>query len=362
MQSKVIHPPRRAIIGVIVLVIATVSLHRLASKHHADYEISGETMGTTYSVKIADSAISPRTMRAMKNEIEDLLSDLNGCLSTYDSVSEISRFNSTQNTNSVEVSLDTATVARFALKVAHQTDGAFDPTVMPLVSLWGFGPEFKVQAVPSPADIKGCLEDVSYRSVRVGNPPSLAKLSPGVTLDFSAVAKGYAVDRIAALLVTHGFSNVFVEVGGEVSAMGAPSQRSHWRIAIDSPRKDTPSGQQIFTAIQLRNECVATSGDYRNYFKDHGRAFSHVLDPRTGYPVSNGVASATVVAQDCMTADALATAIMVLGPHAGLNLIGKYDGAETLIILRTPDGSFTHRASPGFTRHAESSRFPVLNR
>jgi thiamine biosynthesis lipoprotein len=362
MQSNVIHLSRRTLIGVIALVAAAVSLYCLAVKRPADYEIGGKTMGTTYSIKIADSAISPRKMRVIKSEIEDLLSNLNGCLSTYDSISEISRFNSSQNTNSVGVSLDTAAVARFALEVAHQTDGAFDPTVMPLVSLWGFGPDLKVQTMPSPADIKECMQDVGYKGVTVGNPPSLAKSSPQITFDFSAVAKGYAVDRIAALLVTHGFSNVFVEVGGEVSAVGASSQRNHWRIAIDSPREDTPSGQQIFTTIQLRNECVATSGDYRNYFKENGRAFSHVLDPRTGYPVSNGVASATVVAQDCMTADALATAIMVLGPQAGLNLIEKYDGAETLIILRTPDGNFTHRASPGFARHVDSSRFPAFDR
>ena len=359
MQPKKAQRSWQHLIGIFALAVV-VCLYVWASSQPRDHVFGGETMGTTYTVKIARATLTKRELKTLQDEIKDLLGSVNSHMSMYDTDSDISRFNKTRETEFVAVSDDTAAVTGFALEIARLTGGAFDPTVMPLVSLWGFGPDGSPSTVPSLADVKSCLENVGYANVAVGEPASLSKSLPGVTLDLNAIAKGYAVDRIAARLVANGYPNVFVEVGGEVAAMGAPTQHERWRIAIDSPKKDSLPGEQVMQIVNLRDECIATSGDYRSFFEDQGRTYSHLLDPRTGYPVSNGVASATVIAHDCMTADALATALMVLGPCAGIDVIENYHGAKALLILHSPGGRFTQVVSAGFRRHIEASRESAL--
>lgn len=327
---------RSPLVAIIVLAVVSIILYGWSAKRPRDLEISGETMGTTYTIKIAHASLSKGDVNLLRSDIRNLLDRLNNRFSTYDENSEISRFNSSQDTNYVAVSYDTAAVTRFALAIARVTEGAFDPTVMPLVALWGFGPGNTIHAVPSPNAISTCLEDVGFEKLSVRYPTLLAKASPAITLDLNAIAKGYAVDCLAALLATNKCNNVFVEIGGEISATGRPSHHDAWRVAIDVPQMNAAPGLNIMSVIELRDACVATSGDYRNYFTADDRVFSHVIDPRTGYPVSNRVASVTVTAEDCMTADALATALMVLGLDAGMRTIDKYEDTDALFILRRP--------------------------
>ncbi|MAI74385.1 MAG: thiamine biosynthesis protein ApbE [Rhodopirellula sp.] len=289
-------------------------------------------MGTTFTVKIFDP---PEFAEDPAFLVDQLLRRVNDQMSTYLENSEISRFNRSNSTEWFPVSDELASVVAFSQLVAEKTGGAFDVTVGPLVNAWNFGPDRAERAVPDGEVIKRLRESVGFRklSVRV-DPPALRKSVAGLKLDLSAVAKGYAVDRVVALLNDQDAEDLFVEIGGEVSVSGNKAGQ-WWKVGIQMPDAATDS---VLIAHSLNvgggnDRSMATSGDYRNYFEVDGTRYSHTIDPRSGMPIEHSLASVTVVTDFCMAADAWATALNVLGPEKALQA-AKAEGLDVLLVAR----------------------------
>ncbi len=276
------------------------------------HSISGKTMGTTYSVKFTSQA--PINLIEIENEINSLLLKVNQQMSTFVPNSELSLFNKSTSTEWTNVSYDLAFVMDTALKISQLSNGKFDITIGPLVNLWGFGPNNKPHRVPLKQDIKKLRAFVGYRNIDVRlNPPSIKKSHPNVYCDLSAIAKGFGVDKVAEYLTAKGITNYLVEIGGELRASGNKFNKN-WRVGISVPTQS----RTIQEAISLNNQSMATSGDYWNYFEEDGIRYSHTINPITGNPITHKLASVTVIANTCMKADAIATAIDVMGPELGL--------------------------------------------
>jgi len=240
-----------------------------------------------------------------------------------------------------------------AIRTSQQTGGAFDATVGPLVNLWHFGPERNGGSVPSDSQIAENRERVGYQRVQARlDPPALKKSRPDVEVDLSAIAKGFGVDKVAEYLDRRGAEGYMVEIGGEVRTRGRRGDGSPWKIGVVKPADDPAGGQSLVQRVlPLGDDALATSGDYRNFFEQDGTRYSHTIDPRTGRPVEHQLASVTVVGPTCMQCDALATALMVLGPEAGYNL--AVDRALAVLFVVRDGDRFSERATPVFQQ-----RFP----
>ncbi len=301
-------------------------------------------MGTVYSVKITDLPPAVDQTKLQAN-LEKLLASINQSMSTYLNDSEISLINQNKSTQPLSLSSDMLTVLIEAVSVAELSLGAFDITVGPLVNLWGFGPEKRDTAVPNPAEIEQAIQKTGMDKIILNHEDqTLRKLNPETMLDLSAIAKGYAVDRMAALLETHGIADYMVEIGGELRMKGINSKGKPWQIAVEKP---VISNREIFRIVAPGDMSIATSGDYRNYFEQNGKRFSHTIDPRTAQPIDHKLASVTVIAPSCMYADALATALMVLGPESGYALAER-ENIAALFIIRT-GSDFSIKTTPEFT-------------
>jgi len=311
-----------------------------------EHHIQGRTMGTTYSVKVVtgdDEGIS-----GVKEKIDRRLKEINRSMSTYQIDSEISRFNRFKEVGQkFEISNDFFQVMRAGLKIHRLSDGAWDGTVTPLADLWGFGRSGRQDKVPPNGEIAALLPDIGFANIDVLNPGFLVKKRATVTLDLSSIAKGYGVDEVAALLRDLGYMEYLVEIGGEIFAAGHRKDNTRWRIGINRPRADA-AFDEVYKVVALHNQAFATSGDYRNFFEVDGIRYSHVIDPRSGYPVSNGVVGVSIVADTCTVADGLATAVMVMGVKKGLELIDRLDGVEGLIVVEQTDGTLVDYDSKGF--------------
>jgi len=309
----------------------------------------GATMGTYYAVTVANppAAVDESRLRA---ELEQILARINAQMSTYDADSEISRFNRHRATDWRPVSPQLAQVTAAALALAEQSGGVFDVTVGPLVQLWGFGSgaDSTAQNQPPPpaAAIEAARARVGHRKLRARTaPPALRKLHPELSLDLSAIAKGHAVDALAGHLAGRGLGDFLVDIGGEIRTRGANPAGRPWRVAVERPRR---GARAVHTVLTPGDNAVATSGDYRNFRERDGRRWSHIIDPRNGRPVEHATASVTVVAADAMTADGLATALLVLGAAAGLRFAREH-GVAAYFIRRNSFGSgFSASASPAF--------------
>ena len=303
-------------------------------------------MGTTYTVKaiqvpaeVDDSDLQPA--------VEQILEEINRQMSTYDRHSELSRFNDNQTTDWVTVSPALLTVIEEALRVSGLTGGAFDVTVGPLVNLWGFGPTMTEDDIPADEEITSARARVGYRHVHTQHSPSaLKKDRADIAIDLSAIAKGYAVDQVAKYLESLAIANYLVEIGGELKAKGRNPQDQAWTIAIEEP---APGKRAIKRVIQITDRGLATSGDYRNFFEKDGRRYSHAMDPRTGRPVQHRLASVTVVSETAMQADAMATALLVLGPEAGYALAQQEELAAFFIVIN--DDGFAEKSTPEFKHY-----------
>lgn len=299
-------------------------------------EIEGPTMGTSYAVKLVppDGSLDSDLLR---RRIEDLLRAINASMSTYLADSELSRLNDFPAGEPYTVSRELMSVLSLSEDLVERTGGAFDPTVGPVVDLWGFGPR-TIQKRPDEQQVQEALNQVGWRAfVRLDPSAStVLKTSAGARIDLSAVAKGYAVDEILAVLRESGVEHALVEVGGELRAMGSrnPGSEGSWRVGIESPRP-SPSGPRSHRILPLADSAIATSGDYRNYYEADGVRYSHTIDPGTGRPVTHRGASVTVVARDCATADALATALLVMGPDDGFNW-AESNGVAALFLSYAP--------------------------
>jgi len=308
---------------------------------------SGRTMGTTYTVKV----LAPAGTRAdfLKNEIEKVLEHINQSMSTYRFDSEISRFNRFKRTDRpFRVSEDFLRVIKTGRLLFESTGGAWDATVKPLVDAWGFSGKRK-RRIPTAGEIDRLRGRTGFDRILIRPDGRLVKTHPDVTLDFASIAKGYAVDRIAARLRKNRLERFIVEVGGEVYAEGLKAGGRPWRAGINLPDK-TAAVDRVYLAVPLTNQALATSGDYRKFFTRNGRQYTHVIDPATGYPVTHGVVSASVIAGTCVFADGLATALMVMEPAEGIALVNRLPGVECLLVVRGPGGAFTEYSSRHFPR------------
>jgi FAD:protein FMN transferase len=298
--------------------------------------VSGATMGTTYRVVYLDEQ-----HRDLKQEIDSLLRVFNQSLSTYIPDSDISRFN---QEDSVRFSLPYFyPVLEASREVYEKTEGAFDPTVGPLVNAWGFGPEGASRK--DSTEIRELLRLVDFGLVEFDSLGA-RKLQPGIYLDFSAIAKGYGVDVVADFLREKGIAHMLVEIGGELVAKGLNENGELWRVGVSQP-DEKGKAEELFSIIALDNQALATSGNYRNFYEEDGQKFSHTISPFTGYPVRHGLLSATVIAKDCMQADAYATAMMVMGTEASIQLQEQVEGLEILLIFNDEEGQLQSYVSKG---------------
>lgn len=309
--------------------------------------LGGETMGTSYSVKLAGLP-SGIAADALSGEIDGVLETVNRQMSTYRPDSELSRFNAASAGTWVPISHDTRTVIDEALRVGRLTGGAFDPTVGPVIDLWGFGPDGSRKSLPSNEDIAAARAVVGFAKVETrpepaADGPAVSKREPGIRLDLSGVAKGFGVDKVAEHLEARGITDYLVEVGGELRGSGQGPEGRPWRVGIEKPTAMPGDLQRV---VELKRAALATSGDYRLFFEHEGRRYSHIIDPATGRPVDHDLVSVTVVAATTMEADALSTSLLVLGPEAGMQLSEKHDIAAYFIVSR--GGSFDDLASPAF--------------
>ncbi len=314
--------------------------------------LQGQTMGTTYHIKIVDSAFDSSGKQALQLAVDSVLKEMNRQMSTYIPESEISRFNRWPAHKPFRISRDFMNVLKLSLQIYKESQGAFDVTVGPLVDLWGFGKKGRRTTPPTPDQIQETLKRVGSEHIHILNDTLILKDVPGLELDFSAVAKGYGVDAVAALLGNRQFKNFMVEIGGEVVVKGTKNEKP-WRIGVDRPSPNLAPGEQLEAILKLSDLALATSGDYRNYFTYHDSLYSHEIHPKTGRPVRNHVASVTVLAPSCALADAMATAIMVMGAQKGLAWVESKPQAEAMIILRK-NGKFEEALSSGFNRYLEN--------
>jgi thiamine biosynthesis lipoprotein len=311
-----------------------------------EHLIQGRTMGTTYHVKVVTGSF--QGVSGLKEKIEKRLAEINQSMSTYISDSEISRFNTMRQVGAkFKITDDFYQVMRVAENIYRLSEGAWDGTVNPLVDLWGFGRRGSKDVIPSKKEILSLLASVRFDYVQIVEPGFLSKKRALVTLDLSSIAKGYGVDALAKLIGNQGFKNYLVEIGGEVFAAGVRKDGKRWRVGINNPRKDA-AVNEVYQVVDLQNRAFATSGDYRNFFEFNGIRYSHVINPKTGYPVSNGVVSVSIIAGDCTFADGLATAIMVMGHQKGLDLINRLEDVDGLIVFEKPDGALVDYYSNGF--------------
>lgn len=344
------------------LALLAAVLSAAASPAHASDDarantLSGPTMGTAYHIALG-SEQQPAGLALLKQRVDDRLAEINRRMSTYDPESELSRFNASRSDEWFAVSSETATVVAAALDIAQRSDGTFDPTVGPLVNLWGFGPANRKGALPTDEQLAKARARVGYSKVEVRrDPPALRKTNPRIYLDLSAIAKGYAADAIAEMLTGHSneetgveepgvervpsVDSVMVEIGGEIRTIGTKASGDPWRLGIERP-DDT--SRIVSHVLEVRgSEAIATSGDYRNFYERDGQRFSHTIDPATGRPVTHQLATVTIRTPTCMEADALATALSVMGPKKGLAW-AEQQGIAALLVDRT-DGGFREQTT-----------------
>jgi thiamine biosynthesis lipoprotein len=307
--------------------------------------LSGRTMGTFYHVKVVAGYFED--LSGLQSRIDARLEEINQSMSTYRPDSEISRFNKMSTDAPLQVSSDFYTVLNAAAKVFELSGGAWDGTLKPLVNLWGFGNARPVQKAPAQQLIAQKLAHTGFSHIQLLASQRVSKRNPRVTLDLASIAKGYGVDAIAALIRKAGYRDFLVEIGGEVVASGLRRDGKPWVVGINRPTPDAVANA-VYRAFSLSGGALATSGDYRNFFELDGVRYSHVIDPRTGYPVANQVASVSVVAPNCTLADGLATALMVMGIEDSLALVNRLENVECLIIEYASDGRLRDHASTGF--------------
>ncbi len=310
--------------------------------------LNGQTMGTWYTVKICGAA-SEHDKERVQMAINTALTRVNQSLNLYDPNSEISRFNAYKKTGAYPLSPQFIYVSSIAESIYAASNGAFDPTVTNLVNLWGFGDTSMLEK-PDAEAINNALTHVGMDKIRILKNGILKKDSL-VTLNYSAIAKGYGVDELVSEIKMLGYENLLVEVGGEVSAQGTQYGKP-WRIGIAKPDEYNIQDQQSTAVITLQDIACATSGDYRQFYEIDGKHYSHLINPKTGYPIEHEVSSVTIIAENCMLADAVATAAIVLGKDDGLAFIESLNGVEALFIYRAGE-ELLLQASSGWEQYVK---------
>jgi len=297
--------------------------------------LTGGTMGTALTVKVVVPPEFKTSQDVVEAAIRDAVDTVDFSMSTYRDDSELSRFNR-HGTTGFEVSESLIEVVSEAQRVAELSAGAFDITVGPLVDAWGFGPDPVIEP-PDHDTIEVLMANNGFHMIEIdASQRTLRKDRAALRCDLSAIAKGYAVDRVADALSLLGLADFMVEIGGEVRATGRNAAGEVWRIGIERPEAGRGG---LWSTVVLVDTSMATSGDYRNYYERDGVRVSHTIDPRTGHPIAHRLASVSVIHPSCMTADALATALSVLGPEDGRELVER-EGLAAFFLIRTDDGEF----------------------
>ncbi|MFV0477440.1 MAG: FAD:protein FMN transferase [Parahaliea sp.] len=303
--------------------------------------VSGGTMGTTWTVSYIPAQQTP-DKDSVQSTIEIALNTVDATMSTYREDSEISRFNRAPLGQWQTVSPAFIDILTTALAIGKLSDGAYDVSVGPLVDLWGFGPDGPVKGVPQKTLIDERLQRVGQQYLEIDRDNSQVRKLRSLALDFSSIAKGYGVDRVADALAASDIVNYLVEVGGEMRLAGNSPRGDAWRIAIEQPQAE--GTRAIARVLSISDVAVATSGDYRNFFEMDGKRYSHSIDPRTGYPVAHDLVSVTVVADNAMLADAWATALEVLG-HEKAMAIANAEGLAVYLIQSKGDNFIATHSS-----------------
>lgn len=347
MSKKLITPS--IIIVVVLIAVWLLDSPKLKIKEwlrdapNLEYKkIAGDTQGTTYHI-----TYEYNENKDLQSEIDTLLHDFDMSLSTYDPSSVISRI----NTNDPDVEPDEKFIKVFdeSLKIYKKTDGAFDITVAPIVNAWGFG------AVPG-VDIDSALIDSLLRYVGMEKirliDNRIIKDDPLIKLDVNAIAQGYSVDVVAEFLDSKNISNYLVEIGGELKCKGLNPKAKDWKIGIDKPEEGniTP-GANLQAVVAIKTKSLATSGNYRKFYEKDGVKYAHSINPKTGYPVLSRLLSTTILADECMTADAYATAFMVMGLDKSIEFLSSQTEMEAYLVYSDEEGNFRVFSTPGMQKH-----------
>lgn len=329
---------KRSLIWLGLLLLATIWI--LARRNEVPYNsINGLVFGTVYNITYQYDG-------NLKAEIEAELKRFDGSLSPFNDTAIITRVN--RNEDLVTDSFFQNCFNR-SLEISEETGGAFDITVAPLANAWGFG--FKQGTFPDSIMIDSLLQITGYRKVKLADG-KVVKEDPRIMLSCSAVAKGYSVDVVAHLLNRKGIKNYMIDIGGEIVAKGRNPKNNLWRIGINKPVDDSLSvNQEIQIILELTDVGLATSGNYRNFYYKDGKKYAHTIDPRTGYPVQHNILSATVVAEDCMTADALATAFMVMGLKEAEAFANANPAIDACFIYSGENGEFKMFFTEGMKKY-----------
>ena len=317
--------------------------------------IKGQTMGTTYTITY-ENVIKQN----LKEEIDSLLVQFNKSVSTYDPTSTISRFNSstTQFCYSSQEDQYLLESLSKALQISEETNGAFDPTIMPLVNFWGFGyKERNKVEIPNQKTIDSLVNLVGYKKLGImilNDTVCISRDIPNMSIDLSAPAKGHGVDVVASLLSSYGIENFMVEIGGEVVTSGVNSKNDYWTIGINRPVKGAGI-DEIQLPVKLIDRALATSGNYRNYYETGNITYAHIIDPNTGDSRPTDILSASIIADNCLTADAYATACMVLGLEKAKALMSKNKAkVDALFIYVDETNQFKYYYTKGFANYVDT--------
>lgn len=338
--------PKRARTPAALAIVAALLL-ACGESRQPQTELTGASMGTFYSIKIVAPPAGLDLAR-LESDVSAVLEQVEQAMSTYLAGSELSGFNTSRSTGWQPVSAELCNAIAEALSIAALTHGAFDITIGPLVNLWGFGPEDVRLEPPPQSDIDDARRRVGYAHLHADCArPALRKDRADLYVDLSAYAKGYAVDRLADMLEQRQVANYLVEVGGELRMLGHNAAGEQWAVAIEMP---LPAERSVQRIVRLTNAGMATSGDYRNFFEYKGTRFSHLIDARTGRPVTHALASVTVVSPKASTADALATALLVMGPVQGVEFALREELAGFFLLHE--ESGLTEYMTPAFAAMA----------
>ena len=326
-----------------LLIIGTVAI--IVQQRNMPYQHnSGKIFGTFYN-------ITYQSDHDLHQDILRELQEVDQSLSMFNSSSLISRINQGQRPDISGTLFEE--VFQLAQQISDNTQGAFDITVAPLVNAWGFG--FKKGELPDDRKVDSLRRLVDYRLLSIekkGSKHFLVKKIPGMMLDCSAIAKGYGCDRVASLLKRHDVRNFMVEIGGEVVTNGINKERQPWKIGVAKPTEDSlPGRQELQAVLSISNQALATSGNYRNFYYRDGRKYAHTIDPLTGRPVQHSILSATVIAPTCATADAYATAFMVMGIERAKDLLARHPELTAYLIYTDNQGKYAVWTSPHASKY-----------
>lgn len=311
--------------------------------------IQGRTMGTTYNIKIvSESPISKKEEKMLKVNVDSILNEVNNQMSTWRKDSEISRFNRHESLETFSISKDFYSVLERSQAISKSSEGHFDTTVKTLVSAWGFKQKERPKKKLSQSYVDSLLNFVGYEKLELLGNGKIRKTHPKLSLDLGGIAKGFGVDKIMFFLDSKLFKNYFIEIGGEDFMKGHNQNGKAWRVGINMPNPNLKRSDLFEAILSVSNKAIATSGDYRNFYWLNGEFVSHRINPKTGYPVYSKLASATVIADNCTDADALATAFLVAGTKKSLELVKKLDNVDLYLIERENDSSFVEYFSDGF--------------